>query len=66
VSLAGIAAASAYPAPSANEIETCTPDAFRLCGRVLFSGRAAVFTCMRANKRRLSPACRAVFERHGL
>lgn len=66
VSLVCIGTASAYPAPAAEEIATCTPDALRLCGQVLFSGRIAVFNCMRANKHRLSAQCRAIFIKHGL
>lgn len=64
-SLCGIAAACAYPAPTADEIATCTADAFRLCIPRTGLDRRAIFSCMRANKRRLSPPCRAIFVKHG-
>lgn len=68
VSLCGIAAAAAgkYPTPTAEEIATCTADAFRLCIPKTGLHRVAIFSCMRANKHRLSEDCRAVFVRHGL
>jgi hypothetical protein len=68
VFLAGVAAASdgKSPAPSAEEIAVCTPDALRLCIPQVGFDRARVFSCMRAYKRRLSAGCRAVFLRHGL
>ena len=39
----------------------CTPDVFRLCSAHIPFVRAIV-SCLERNKRRLSPACRAVFE----
>ena len=66
VSLAGIGTAFAYPKPSAGEIATCTPDAFRVCIPQVGLNRAAIFRCMRENKWRLSVECRRVFERHRL
>jgi len=65
ISLAGITAASAYRAPTAAEIAACAPDAFRFCLSKTRLNRAAIFTCMRVNKRRLSPDCRSVFAKHG-
>jgi hypothetical protein len=59
-------AAHAYTPPTAAEIEACTPDAWRLCAGQVIWGRAAVFRCMKANKAKLSAACRAVFAAHGL
>jgi hypothetical protein len=46
---------------TAEQREACTPDAFRLCSSEIPDiGR--VTACMSANKSRLSPGCRAVFE----
>jgi hypothetical protein len=39
----------------------CTPDAYRLCG-IYIPNAAAITQCLRANRKRLSRDCRAVFE----
>jgi hypothetical protein len=41
--------------------EACTPDAFRLCQNEI-PDVPKVTACMEANKKNLSPACRAVFD----
>lgn len=41
--------------------EACTPDAFRLCQNDI-PDIPKVTACMEANKKNLSPACRAVFD----
>lgn len=43
------------------ERDACTPDAFRLCQNEI-PDIPRVTACMEANKRNLSPACRAVFD----
>lgn len=58
--------ACAYPRPTAAEIDACIGDAFRLCIPRTGIDPGAVFRCLRADKRVMSEACRAVFERHGL
>lgn len=41
--------------------EACTPDAFRLCSNEI-PDIPRVTACMEANKKNLSPGCRAVFD----
>jgi hypothetical protein len=40
----------------------CRPDVFRLCNQFI-PDRAAITNCLQRSKPRLSPDCRAVFER---
>jgi hypothetical protein len=44
------------------EQEACTPDVHRLCAAYIPDEKRIV-ACLRANIRRLSPACRKVFSR---
>jgi hypothetical protein len=46
------------------EQAACRPDARRLC-RELVGNDMAVLACFQQNRAKLSPACRAVLERHG-
>jgi hypothetical protein len=40
--------------------QACTPDVFRLCGAFIPDANK-ITTCLKDNKKNLSPACRAVF-----
>ena len=42
--------------------KACMPDAFRLCSSHI-PNVDAIVGCMRANKSKLSPACRVVFDK---
>jgi hypothetical protein len=58
--VAPVAGAGAFEV-TAEQRDACTPDAFRLCSAAIPDvGR--VTACMPANKARLSPPCRAVFQ----
>ena len=59
ISLGASASAGAFEITQ-QEREACTPDAFRLCSNEI-PDIPRVTACMEANKRNLSPACRAVF-----
>jgi hypothetical protein len=47
-------------AQTQQEIDACTPDAFRLCEDAI-PDREKVKACLVAKKRQLSPECRRVF-----
>jgi hypothetical protein len=47
------------------EQRACSPDASRFCRKVL-SDDTAVQQCLQQHRARLSRACRAVFESHGM
>jgi|SRR5688572_15428969 hypothetical protein len=47
---------------TAEQRRACTPDAFRLCGSHI-PNVAAITACMRANKSKLSPECKLVFDK---
>lgn len=47
---------------TAEQRRACTPDAFRLCSSHI-PNVDAIITCMRANKSKLSPACKLVFDK---
>lgn len=47
---------------TAEQRRACTPDAFRLCSSHI-PNIAAITACMRANKSKLSPACKLVFDK---
>ena len=47
---------------TAEQRRACTPDAFRLCSSHI-PNVDAIVGCMRANKSKLSPACRVVFDK---
>ncbi len=57
---AGTAAAQGH---SRADEEACTPDVYRLCGDYV-PNQSRIVSCLRANSRRLSSACRAVMTRH--
>ena len=60
--VAMLAASPPALAYTQQDASACTPDAFRLCQDAIpDAGRVA--TCLSQNKRRLSPACGAVFSR---
>lgn len=42
-------------------IHDCSPDARRLCGRVILKGKAAIIACMVEHKDQLGKRCRAHF-----
>jgi hypothetical protein len=44
----------------------CHADAVKLCKHELAGGTTTVAGCLIANKDKLSPRCRAVFDAHGL
>ena len=46
---------------TAEQRRACTPDAFRLCSAHI-PNIEAITTCMRTNKSKLSPDCRAAFD----
>ncbi len=43
--------------------EACTPDVYRLC-QAHIPDRDRIVACLRANRHKLSPACRKVFSLH--
>lgn len=47
---------------TAEQRRACTPDAFRLCSQHI-PNVEAITACMRANKSKLSPACKLVFDK---
>src|SRR5688500_2543029 len=47
---------------TAEQRRACMPDAFRLCSSHI-PNIPAITTCMRANKSKLSPECRVVFDK---
>lgn len=47
---------------TAEQRRACTPDAFRLCSSHI-PNIPAITACMRANKSKLSPACKLVFDK---
>jgi hypothetical protein len=49
-------------ADSHNDAEACKPDVFRLCSAHI-PWRDRITSCLRENKRKLSPACYQVFNR---
>ena len=46
---------------SKEDQEACTPDVYRLC-QAQIPDEDRIVACLRANRGRLSPACRKVFE----
>jgi hypothetical protein len=48
-------------AQTQQDIDACTPDAFRLCEQAI-PDREKVKACLIANRRQLSPDCRRVFQ----
>jgi hypothetical protein len=46
---------------SAEARRACTPDVFRLCSEFI-PDADRITVCLKANKSKLSPACRAVFD----
>jgi hypothetical protein len=47
---------------TAEQRRACTPDAFRLCSSHI-PNIEAITACMRANKSKLSPECKLVFDK---
>ena len=47
---------------TAEQRRACTPDAFRLCSSHI-PNIEAITSCMRANKSKLSPECKLVFDK---
>jgi len=47
---------------TAEQRRACTPDAFRLCSQHI-PNIPAITACMTANKSKLSPDCRAAFDK---
>jgi hypothetical protein len=47
---------------TAEQRRACTPDAFRLCSSHI-PNIEAITACMRANKSKLSPECKVVFDK---
>lgn len=47
---------------SQQDVQACTPDAFRLC-QAFIPDETRVARCLFENKRQLSPACKVVFNR---
>jgi hypothetical protein len=47
---------------TAEQRRACTPDAFRLCSAHI-PNVEAITACMRANKSKLSPECKLVFDK---
>ena len=47
---------------TAEQRRACTPDAFRLCSSHI-PNVEAITACMRANKSKLSPECKLVFDK---
>ena len=54
-----LAATGASAEVTSSEREACTPDVFRLCSAYI-PNAGAIANCLRAEKPRLSPACRTV------
>lgn len=57
-------------APTNQEIAACRRSVIRLCGHLLpkdgsTPSAMGVLACLKTNRARISPACRAVLERHG-
>ena len=52
----------AHAEGTAEQRQACMPDAFRLCSSHI-PNVDAIIVCMRANKSKLSPACRVVFDK---
>ena len=50
---------------SPEDQRACQPDAVRLCREVLSAGDMAVLNCFQQQRPLLTPACRAVLQRHG-
>lgn len=50
--------------PTQAEINACTPSAKRFCASVL-SQPFSVLACLKENRAKIAPKCRAVLERHG-
>ena len=47
---------------SYEEQQACTPDVFRLCGNYI-PNVTDIVTCLKSERRNLSPACRVVMDR---
>ncbi len=63
LALVGISAAHAQDyRGSQSDQQACTDDVFRLCGQFI-PDRTRIVACLKANRRNLSPACKAVFSR---
>ena len=60
ISLTSFAAHAAEA--TAEQRRACTPDAFRLCSSFI-PNVEAITTCMKANKSKLSPECKQVFDK---
>jgi hypothetical protein len=60
-----VAHAQGGHAGTQQEQQACTRDASRFC-RSLLGNDGAVQNCLQQNRARLSRACRAVFEAHGM
>ena len=60
ISLTSFAAHAAEA--TAEQRRACTPDAFRLCSAHI-PNVEAITACMRANKSKLSPECKLVFDK---
>ena len=52
----------AHAEGTAEQRQACMPDSFRLCSSHI-PNVDAIIGCMRANKAKLSPACRVVFDK---
>ena len=61
VSVAALIPLSAL-AYSQQDVQACTPDAFRLC-QAFIPDETRVAQCLLENKHQLSPACKVVFSR---
>ena len=57
---AGTFATSVFALGTADERAACTPDVFRLCSSEIPSV-SAIIACLKKEKAKLSPACRAAF-----
>jgi hypothetical protein len=53
---------SAVRAETEQDREACTPEVHRLCGQYI-PDREAIIQCLKANMKRLVPACRKVMSR---
>ncbi|WP_336491726.1 hypothetical protein [Methylobacterium nigriterrae] len=58
--LALVTPAASRAEPTAAQREACTPDVLRLCSSEI-PNVAGITACLRREKLRLSPGCRAVF-----
>jgi hypothetical protein len=62
VAISLISSAAHAVEATAEQRRACTPDAFRLCSSHI-PNVDAIIGCMRANKSKLSPACKVVFDK---